>query len=85
MEAITAKTPWAPFMVDVPMHLNYFEGSMFDKVAAVAAKYPNYTAFDFMGRSTSYKQLIREIERCARALKTIGVREGDKVTIAMPN
>ena len=85
MDTITAKTPWAPFVGDVPLHLDYFEGSMFDKVAAVAARYPNNVAFDFMGRSTTYKQLIREIERCAKALKTIGVREGDKVTIAMPN
>ena len=85
METITAKTPWAPFMVDVPMHLNYFEGSMFDAVQRIAEQYPNNVAFDFMGRSTTYRQMIREIERCAKALKTIGVREGDKVTIAMPN
>ena len=85
METITAKTPWAPFMVDVPMHLNYFEGSMFDAVQRIAEQYPNHIAFDFMGRSTTYRQLIRETERCAKALKTIGVREGDKVTIAMPN
>ena len=26
METITAKTPWASSMVDVPLHLNYFEG-----------------------------------------------------------
>jgi long-chain acyl-CoA synthetase len=72
-------------MGDVPMHLNYFEGSMFEAVAAVAQKYPNAIAFDFMGRSTTYRRLIQEIEACARALKTIGIREGDKVTIAMPN
>ena len=34
---------------------------------------------------TTYRQMIREIEQCAKALKTIGVREGDKVTIATPN
>ena len=28
-QRITAKTPWAPYMGDVPMHLDYFEGSMF--------------------------------------------------------
>jgi long-chain acyl-CoA synthetase len=72
-------------MVDVPLHLNYFEGSMFDAVSRIAEQYPNNVAFDFMGRSTTYKQMIRETERCAKALKTIGVREGDKVTIAMPN
>ena len=85
METITAKTPWAAHMGEVPMHLDYFEGSMFDKVADIAEKYPRNIAFDFMGKSTTYRKMVQEIERCARALKTIGVREGDKVTIAMPN
>ncbi len=85
MSEITAKTPWKDYVGEVPMHLDYFEGSMFEAVAKVAEQYPNYIAFDFMGKSTTYKELVREIERCAKALKTIGVREGDKVTIAMPN
>ena len=85
MDTITAKTPWAPYVGDLPLHLDYFEGSMFDKVAQIAEQYPDNIAFTFMGRSTTYKEMIREIERCAKALKTIGVRENDKVTIAMPN
>ena len=83
--AVTAKTPWAEHMGEVPMHLTYFEGSMYDKVAEIASMYPDSVAFDFMGKSTTYKAMIREIQRCAKALRTIGVREGDKVTIAMPN
>ena len=82
---ITAKTPWADHMGEVPMHLTYFEGSMYDKVAEIASMYPDNVAFDFMGKSTTYKAMLREIQRCAKALRTIGVREGDKVTIAMPN
>ena len=82
---ITAKTPWKEYMGDVPMHLDYFDGSMFEAVAAIAEKYPNNVAFDFMGKSTTYRQMIQKVETCAKALKTIGVREGDKVTIAMPN
>ena len=85
METITAKTPWAGSMGSTPMHLTYFEGSMFEAVEAIAEKYPNYVAFDFMGKPTTYKKLVQEVETCAKALKTIGVREGDKVTIAMPN
>lgn len=85
MENITAKTPWKDHLGEVPFHLDYFEGSMFEAVAAIAEKYPNNVAFDFMGRSTTYKTLVKEIEQCAKALKTIGVREGDRVTIAMPN
>ena len=85
METQTVKTPWEKYMGDVPMHLDYFEGTMFDAVAAIAEKYPNNVAFDFMGKATTYKELVRNIETCAKALKTIGIRENDKVTIAMPN
>ena len=85
MNEITAKTPWKDYMGDLPMHLDYFEGSMFEAVERIADKYPNQVAFDFMGKSTTYRKLIQEIETCAKALKTIGIREGDKVTIAMPN
>ncbi len=82
---ITAKTPWKNYMGDVPMHLEYFEGSMFEAVEAIAKKYPDFVAFDFMGSATTYKTLVERIKACACALKTIGIREGDKVTIAMPN
>ncbi len=82
---ITAKTPWKDYLGDVPMHLDYFEGTMFEAVAEIARKYPKNVAFDFMGKSTTYPELVKNIEICAKALKTIGVRENDKVTIAMPN
>ena len=81
----SVKTPWYPYTEGVPVHLDYFRGSMFDMVASVAEKYPKYIAFDFMGRSTTYTRLVKMIETCAKALKTIGVRKGDCVTIAMPN
>ena len=85
MEQITAKTPWADHLGDVPLHLEYFEGSMFEALENIARQYPDNIAFDFMGKSTSYRRLIEETERCAKALKTIGVRENYRVTIAMPN
>lgn len=85
MNTITAKTPWKDYMGDVPIHLDYFEGSMFEALELIAAKYPDHIAFDFMGKSTTYKKLVQEIETCAKALRTVGIREGDRVTIAMPN
>lgn len=84
-EAITAKTPWVKNLGDVPTHLDYFQGSMYEAVERIARQNPNAVAFDFMGRSTTYKKMIEEIQRCAKSLRTIGVREGDCVTIAMPN
>ena len=81
----TVKTPWYKFLNGVPAHLDYFQGSMFDKVSWIAEQSPNNIAFDFMGKSTTYKKFIKKTEMCAKALKTIGIREGDCVTIAMPN
>ena len=85
MEKATVKTPWKDYMGDLPMTLDYFQGSMFEAVEKIAMAYPKYIAFDFMGKSTTYSELVREIEICAKALKTLGIRCGDKVTIAMPN
>lgn len=85
MSVISAGAPWKNSMGGVPMHLDYFQGSMYEAVEIVAAKYPKQVAFNFMGKSTTYAQMVKEINRCAKSLKTIGIGKGDKVTIAMPN
>ena len=85
MTAKQVRTPWIEHLGDIPSHLDYFEGSMYEAVEKIANEYPNNIAFDFMGRSTTYRRMIDEINRCARSLRTIGVRQGDRVTIAMPN
>lgn len=81
----TVKTPWYKHMGDVPKTIEYHNGSIFDAVCSIAEKYPDNVAFDFMGKSTTYKRFVQQVENCAKSLKTIGIRKGDKVTIAMPN
>lgn len=79
------KMPWKGQLGDMPLTLQYTNGTMYDKLEEASKKYPFYTAFDFMGRRTTYKQLIDNINMCAKSLRTIGIREGDKVTLALPN
>lgn len=85
MTITETRTPWIANLGDVPATLDYFQGSMYEAVEKIAEKYPDYIAYDFMGRSTTYKKFVEQINLCARALKTIGIREGDKITICMPN
>lgn len=87
IEPITKRIPWKKTSKasDIPLSLDYFDGSMYDKIESVAKKYPNQIAFNFMGRATTYKKMCEQIEKCAKALKVLGVRENDCVTIAMPN
>ncbi len=84
---ITERVPWAKTSLDsgIPLHLEYYDGSMIDAVEKCASERPNAIAFDFMGKSTTYRKMVEQITRCAKALRTIGVRENDCVTIAMPN
>ena len=85
MENSTCKTPWQDHMGEVPMHLDYFQGTLFETVERAARKFPNAIAFDFMGKSTSYAHFVKQVHSCANALYSIGIRENDKITIAMPN
>ena len=82
---MNVRTPWIKNLGGVPAHLEYFQGSMYDRVAEIAVNYPDYIAYDFMGGKVKYKDFIKKVDECARALAAIGVKEGEKVTICMPN
>ena len=79
------KTPWFKSRGDLPETLEYFNGSMYEKVAEIAKKQPLATALDFMGKHITYKHMIEQINLCAKSLRVLGIREDDRVTIAMPN
>ena len=83
---VTAKTPWLKsYDPECPAHLDYFMGTLEEAFERMAEKYPDYIAYDFMGKSTTYKKAVADIHACARALKAMGIKEGDKITICMPN
>ncbi len=81
----TTKAPWLKNYGDVPFNLEYFDGSMWEAVRNIAHRYPKLVALDFMGLSTTYEELERQVYICAKALRAIGVRPKDRVTICMPN
>jgi len=50
-----------------------------------AGRFPDRTAFYFMGRKITFAELESLVNRFTRALAALGVREGDKVAMLMPN
>lgn len=49
-------------------------------------KYLNeYLAINYFGNKIDYQTLWSNIDKCAKSLKSLGVRENDVVTICMPN
>lgn len=77
--------PWLKFYGNVPESLTYPDYSMYEQIKKTAEKYPKFIALDFMGKKTTYENLIAEINTVAKGFKALGVREGDKVTICLPN
>ncbi len=82
-----SKKPWASFYEEegIPMNLEYPDCSMVDMVMQSAEKWPDNTAYTYYGHKVTYKNFVKKIEKTARALKNYGVKEGDRVTICMPN
>lgn len=85
-KAAQVKAPWLNSRdPGVPATLNYSTLSMCSRVEEMVRRYPDYIAYEFMGKCTTYAEMWKKINACAKSLKAIGIREGDKVTICMPN
>ena len=50
-KTISVKTPWLAAYGEVPAHLDYFGGTLYEAVEACAQRYPDYTAYIFMGKN----------------------------------
>ena len=70
---------------NVAPSLEYPKGTMVEAVFDAAKIYPKNKAYIYYGKSVTYEKFVREIKDCARSLKALGVLEGDRVTICMPN
>ena len=83
----TPKAPWLKYFGDMPAHLYYPKGSMYEAVkeSAITKKKMNSVAYEFQGKKTNYKQFLNKIEVLGKAYKNIGIDEGDMVTVCMPN
>lgn len=78
--------PWFRYYDEnIPKKMEYPDCSMVDLLIQGAKRWPNNTAYSYYGHKVSYKNFVKKIEKAARALKNYGVKEGDRVTICMPN
>jgi len=79
------KKPWLKFYdKHVPESIEYPKTTMYNAVVKTANVYPESIAYDFMGHESTYQQLIEQINQCAKALSSLGLRKGDRMTISMP-
>lgn len=77
--------PWLAYYGDVPPTLAYPEKTMVEMIEDTATKHSAYIAYEFMGRATTYYTFLDRIKKTAKALLALGIKAGDRVTVAMPN
>ncbi len=88
MEAASAyKThPWTKFYeAGVPPRIQYPDISLGSMLAKTAEAFPGHTALLFFGKKITYAALDTLVNRFANALASLGVTQGDRVALMLPN
>lgn len=81
---LSAQKPWLKYYGDVPHEVDFPRRTMYETVKEAAETYPDRIAYDFMDYKATYRQFMEQIDRCADALAALGLKEGERMTIAMP-
>ncbi len=55
------------------------------KEASLSGNYKNCVAIDYMGTKINYGEFFKQIDKCARAFRSQGIRKGDVVTVLSAN
>ena len=82
---LSSTAPWTAYYGSTPVTLDYPHKTMYQLLSDAAAKYPDNTAYVFMGKRTSYAAFMKRIDAAAKGLYNMGIRKGDRVTICMAN
>lgn len=78
--------PWTRHYGEgVPADLRLPEGSLVDMVEESIRKFGSKPALQFFGAVTSYQALGEQIRCAATGLKKLGVKQGDRVALVLPN
>ena len=77
MPSTAATAPEAPFTVP--------DLTVPDLLADAVARVGENVALDFLGATTSYRELAQQVDRAAGVLAAAGVRAGDRVALVLPN
>jgi len=80
----TMDRPWLRFYGAVPSSIDYPRVTLYEAVAATAARAPDAIAYDFFGTRSTYRELVAAIDRAAAAIAGLGLKPGERMLIAMP-
>jgi long-chain acyl-CoA synthetase len=78
------KKPWLKFYGDAPHSMDYPRVTMYEALMQSVARNPETIAYEFLDNQSTYRQFARDIDQCAAALASLGLKQGDRITISLP-
>ena len=77
--------PWKKYYSKEDLSYKIPDITMYDQVKKSFKKYPNNVAIQYMGKKIKYKAFIEKIDNIAKGFNDLGIKQGDIVTILLPN
>ncbi len=78
------KKPWQKFYGDAPQTIDYPRVTLYEALMRTVEQFPDRTAYDFLDYKASYRQFAWQIDSFANAMAALGMKKGDRITVAMP-
>ena len=79
------KNAWLPFYSREENSIKFTNKSIYNYLIDEVGEDKDYIALNYFENRISYNEMFDNINICARALRSYGVKEGDIVTICLPN
>ena len=79
------KHPWHSYYKKNERYIETPNVSVFEHLYVNNKENKDAIAVNYFNKKMTFKQLFDQINVCAKALKSIGIREGDVVTVCLPN
>ena len=78
--------PWTAFYhKDTPVHLEYYQGSMYALFRDSCRNAPQKACMDYMGRIITYREAGEQVTETMKALAAFGITKDSRVSICLPN
>jgi len=85
IKKIKNENPWDKFYPKGCSTIEVPNLSMYEFMKEQNENNLSLTALNYFGKKTTYKEFLANVDLCARALRSQGIRPGDVITICMPN
>lgn len=77
--------PWLAYYSEEDKKIKFTDKTIYDYLVSEVGQDRDFIALNYFGNRISYNEMFERIDHASRALRSLGVKEGDIVTICMPN